>query len=143
MSQMKPDVERDREQILSHIRSIFEAYIRRDREALRNTHTADWVGFQGPSTTIERGIDAYMKNAEQSLAAFSGTAYELLDTEVQVYGDMAVVYYVARYDYRDPDGNTGSLPLRAVDIYRRKADGWIQTGSHIGVIPSSGFWNTG
>lgn len=69
----------DRDMILEHIDSIFQAYIRRDRDAIRRLHTDDWIGFQGPSTTIERGIDAHMKNADASLEHFRGTGYEILD----------------------------------------------------------------
>ena len=71
----------DRDAILEHIDGIFQAYIRRDREAIQRSHTDDWVGFLGPSTQIERGIDAYMKNANKSFQAFHGTGYEILDTE--------------------------------------------------------------
>ena len=130
----------DQEQVLAHIDSIFQAYVRRDRDAIRRLHTNDWIGFQGPSTTIERGIDAYMKNAETSLEHFRGTGYEILDSEVQLFGDLALVYYVARYDYRDKDEREGSIPLRAIDIYRRENGEWNQAGSHITVIPSGGSW---
>lgn len=134
-------LERDRAEILGHIHGIFQAYLRQDPETIRRTHVREWTGFQGPSTKIERGIEDYMKNAERSLESFQGTAYELLDTEVQVYGDLAIVYYVARYDYRDKKtGDTGSLPLRSVDIYSRERDGWNQIGSHIAVIRSGGLW---
>lgn len=133
----------DREQILGHIQSIFQAFLSGDREALRRTHTSDWTGFQGPSTGIERGIDAYMKNAEKSLSSWKGTGFELLDTEVQLYGDVGIVYYVARYDARDADGKAVSVPLRSVDVYRRQRGHWIQAGSHISVIPSAGNWGEG
>ena len=133
----------DRQQILTHINSIFQAFLRQDREALRRTHSRDWVGFLGPSTTIERGIEAYMANAEKSLQHFRGTGYELIDTEIQLYGDIALVYYVARYDYAAEDGQTGAVPLRSIDIYRRDGADWIQAGSHITVIPSSGAWGEG
>jgi len=133
----------DRDQIISHIHSIFQAYLDRDEEAIRRLHTVDWTGFQGPSTSIERGIEPYMRNARKSLESFHGTAYELLDTEVQIYGDLALVYYVATYDYRNPDGSAGTIPLRSVDIYRREKNGWNQAGSHITVIPSAGSWGEG
>jgi ketosteroid isomerase-like protein len=133
----------DREQIIDHIHSIFSAFLRRDREALRGAHTDDWVGFLGPSSRIERGIEAYMKNAELSLQNFQGKGYELLDTEVQINGDVALVFYVARYDCTDTDGHDTSIPLRSVDVYRREAGGWIHSGSHIAVIPSSGDWGEG
>ena len=133
----------DSQAVVDHIRSIFEAFLKKDRETIRQTHAVDWVGFLGPSTKIERGIEDYMRGAESSLKSFHGTSYELMDTEVRLYGDMAVVYYTARYDYRDDDGNEHSLPLRSIDIYRRKDGEWIQEGSHITPIPSGGSWGEG
>ncbi len=140
---MRMTAKQDREQILQHIHSIFQAYLRQDRDAIRKTHTPDWTGFQGPSVKIERGIDAYMVNAEKSLQNLRGTGYELLDTEVQIYGDMALVYYIARYDYRDREGREGSIPLRSIDVYRREHGEWNQCGSHITPIPAGGDWGEG
>ena len=137
------DAANDRAEILAHIRSIFEAYIRQDRDAIRRTHASDWTGFQNPSARIERGIDDYMRNAELSLQTLRGTGFEILDAEVQVRGDTAIVYYVARYDYVHSDGHAGFVPLRSVDIYRREAGGWIQCGSHISVIPGDASWERG
>lgn len=141
---MKKEQVSDREEILGHIHGIFRAYLRQDREAIRRMHTTDWVGFQGPSTKIERGLDDYMKNAESSLSHLRGTGYELLDVETQIHGDLALVYYVARYDYVDKEGRAGSLPLRSIDVYRRADGGWNQCGSHITPVPSTGaVWGGG
>jgi ketosteroid isomerase-like protein len=125
----------DRTKILEHIHGIFRAYIARDRAAIERMHTRDWIGFQGPSTKIERGIADYMRNADRSLQTLHGTDYELLDREVQIYGDLALVYYVARYDYRTAEGAPGSIRLRSIDVYRRENGQWNQAGSHISVIP--------
>lgn len=140
---MNTEVESDTKVILEHIKSIFQAYLNRDREAIRRLHTDDWIGFQGPSMQIERGIDAYMKNAEKSLEAFHGSGFQLLDTEVQVFGDVAIIYYIARYEYRNPNGSAGTVPLRSADIYRRIDSQWNQIGSHIAPIPSGGKWGEG
>ncbi len=139
---MANDRQRDEQQILDHIRSIFQAYIDRDRETIRRTHAESWTGFQGPSRQIERGIDDYMRNADASLEHFRGTGYALLDTEVQIFGDIGIVYYIGRYDYVDKDGAAGSLPLRSVDVYRREGGDWTQIGSHITPIPG-GVWGEG
>ena len=106
----------DREKILAHVRSIFDAYVRRDRETIERTHTRDWRGFLIPSSEIERGIEAYMKHADNSLERLGGTGYELHDTEIQLYGDVGVLYYVATYSGRDPEGgcrcSDGPAPSR-------------------------------
>lgn len=137
MPETTTSVERDRKEILEHIHSIFQAYIRKDREAIRRTHSEDWTGFLMPSGKIERGIDDYMAYADRAIGGESlGVGYELLDTEVQIYGDIALVYYVARWDRRDADGSIVHVPLRSIDVYRRDAGGWIQCGSHITAAPS-------
>ncbi len=141
--QTRMTTKEDREKILQHVHTIFQAYLRQDRDTIRKTHTPDWTGFQGPSVGIERGIDAYMVNAEKSLQNLRGTGYELLDAEVQIYGDMALVYYIARYDYRDREGREGSIPLRSIDVYRRENSKWNQCGSHITPIPAGGDWGEG
>jgi len=134
---------KDKKEILEHIHSIFQAFLRQDRQALTETHAQNWIGFLGPSTRIEKGLDKYMANAEKSLQNFKGVGYEILENEIQIYGDIAIVYYVARYDYEDISGLAHSLPLRSIDIYRRDKAGWIQAGSHISVIPTTGEWGEG
>jgi ketosteroid isomerase-like protein len=130
----------DHQRVIEHINGIFESFLRRDRDAIKRAHSEDWVGFLGPSTEIERGVDAYMKHVDSSLESFRGKSFELLDTELQFYGEICLVYYVARYDYEEENGELHSLPLRSVDVYRRENGDWIQAGSHITVIPSGGKW---
>ncbi|MCH9025113.1 MAG: nuclear transport factor 2 family protein [candidate division Zixibacteria bacterium] len=126
----------DQKEILEHIHSIFSSFINRDRAAIQNAHTEDWIGFLVSSKSIERGIDAYMTNVDFSFKNFRGVGFEILDSEIQIYDSIAIVYYVARYDYKSKSGETHSLPLRSIDIYRREPNGWIQCGSHITIIPT-------
>ncbi len=125
----------DRKAILGHIDGIFNAYFRGDRDAIRRGHTQDWIGFPVRATGIVRGIDGYMQSADAALKHIPGVRYELLDKEVQIYGDMAVVYYVAREWMRADASGPKSILLRSVDIYRREAAGWNQCGSNIIVLP--------
>ena len=62
---------------------------------------------------------------------------------VLAYGDIAIVYYVATYSFRTKDGESGVMPLRSVDIYRKQGGAWIQCGSHIAPIPTGGAWGEG
>jgi ketosteroid isomerase-like protein len=139
------DAQRDTDErlIMEHVRSIFEAYIRKDRDALRRTHASDWIGFQGPSVKIERGIDDYMVNAEASLSHLDGERFEIVDSTLQVFGDIGVLYYVARYYYRDQAGMPQALNLRSIDIYRRQNGHWNQIGSHITPFGPAAVWDTG
>ena len=127
--------QRDREAILAHIGGLFQAFIGKDREAIRRGHTTDWRGFQVRSDHLIRGIAEYMKAAEVALEAFSGTRYEMLDSEVQLYGDVAVVFYLAKYWIRGDCGER-FITLRSVDVYRRESHGWNQCGSNICLLPA-------
>ena len=126
----------DRKEILEHIHTIFKSFISRDRESIKKAHTEDWNGFMVSSTSIERGIDAYMANVDTSFENYKGVGYKIHDSEIQIYDNLAVVYYVAQYDFEDDASETHSLPLRSIDIYRREPGGWIQCGSHITIVPS-------
>jgi ketosteroid isomerase-like protein len=125
----------DQKEIVAHIHGLFQAYINKDRETIRRGHTNDWRGFQTRSTKIVRGIDQYMQAADRVLETMEGIRYELSDVEVQIYRDVAVVYYVASYWVRGKNGNEQLVPLRSVDIYRREAGGWNQCGSNISFVP--------
>ena len=126
----------DREQIIDHIHGLFQAFLRGDREAIRRGHTEDWHGFQLSSDRIVRGIDEYMPAADKVLATVKAKRYELVETQVDVYGEVAVVFYVAREWLDDGAGGEKTIMLRAVDIYRREGDGWNQVGSNICLIPA-------
>ncbi len=124
----------DKAAIRRHIDGLFEAYVRKDTDAIRRGHTEDWMGFQVGSRKMVRGIEQYMEAAAQSIRDFSGKGYEMLDIDIQVHGDIAVVFYLARWDCRTSEGEK-SLFLRSVDIYRREAAGWNQCGSNICAVP--------
>lgn len=131
----RPTAEEDRQAILAHIDGLFRAYFRGDREAIRRGHTEDWTGFQIGSREIVRGIDAYMKNADAVLARFKGVRYILEDVQIDLQGDRAIVFYVAREWILDENGREKEIRLRSIDLYRREPGGWNQYGSHIGLVP--------
>lgn len=125
----------DREKIVHHIDGLFKAFIRKDLDAIRRGHTSDWKGFQVGSQHLVRGIDEYMEAAQQALKKFEGKRYEMLDLDVQVHGDVAIVFYLAKYWTTAPAGGEKAILLRSVDIYRKEPQGWNQCGSNICTVP--------
>ncbi len=123
----------DEKEIEAHVRGLFDAFLAKDRDAIESGHTADWKGFQIPSKRIVRGIDHYMGVADDLLASLKAVPYEFLEMDVDVYGDIALVYYVARDWLQDGDVETTVL-IRALDVYRRERGAWNQAGSNICVI---------
>ncbi len=123
-------------EIRRHVEALFDAFLAKDRAALRAGRIEDWKGFQIPSTSLIRGVDRYMVDLETALENLEVTRYEFLDFEVEVHTDVALVYYVARDWLNTPDGEKTIL-VRALDVYGLKSDGWIQIGSNICLVPDS------
>jgi len=123
-------------EIRRHVESLFDAFLSKDRATLRRGRAEDWKGFQIPSTGLIRGVDGYMVDLETALENLEVTGYEFLDFEVDVHGDVALVYYVARDWLSTPDGERTIL-VRALDVYESRIDGWIQIGSNICLVPDT------
>jgi len=123
-------------EIKRHVESLFDAFLAGDRATLREGRTPDWKGFQIPSTSLIRGVDRYMVDLEAALQNLEVTGYEFVDFEVDVRGSIALVYYIARDWLNTPDGEKTIL-VRALDVYESTADGWIQIGSNICLVPDT------
>ena len=123
-------------EIRRHVEALFDAFLAKDRVALREGRIEGWKGFQIPSTSLIRGVDRYMVDLESALENLSVTRYEFLDFEVDVHTDIALVYYVAR-DWLDTPEGEKTILVRALDVYGLQSDGWIQIGSNICVVPDT------
>jgi ketosteroid isomerase-like protein len=123
-------------EILAHIHSIFQAFIDQDRDKIRATHSADWTGFQTGARQITKGVDAYMANVRFTNPM---QRYEIEDYDIQVHGDIAVVYYVAHWwSYIPSIEQYLKMRARSVDIYRKDNGEWIQAGSNIDIMRRPG-----
>jgi ketosteroid isomerase-like protein len=126
----------DRAAIRKHIDVIFNAYIQKDRETVRRTHSADWRGFLTRSRTIIHGIDAYMAEADYSLKNPNGsmTAYRMLDYDISFHGDVAIINYIADVEGKQGD-QTWKSKLRVLDVYEKRNGHWIQIASNTALHP--------
>ncbi|MGH9510490.1 MAG: nuclear transport factor 2 family protein, partial [Terriglobales bacterium] len=110
------DREADRKAIREHIDVIFQAYMRKDRPAIRATHAADWRGFLTSSRSIIRGIDQYMQTAERFLEGPARLAsYKMREFDIYFYGDLAVAPYIADIEL-EVGGQRVTSALRVLDI---------------------------
>lgn len=127
----------DRDAIRNHIDKIFQAYIHKDADVIRSTHSAEWLGFQASSQTAIHGIDQYMKGANGFIKSpMHMTSYKMLEFNVLFYGDVALVPYVADVNY-EFEGNTSKEKLRIFDIYVKLNGEWIQVASDTQRHPDS------
>jgi len=129
----------DERAILDHIHGIFQAYMEADTATIRATHSADWTGFNNQSRAIVHGIDAYMANARRALAGARIIRYELEDVDIQIHGDVGVVYYVANWTTKLNASDVRiRMHVRSVDIYEKRGGGWIQIGSNLNSLTRPG-----
>ncbi len=134
--QVQQQAEAEREAVIETLHSIFQAFIDQDAETLRATHAQDWMGFKANGHEIVRGIEGYMKDVSFRYPMLD---YRIDDVDVQFFGDLAVVYYVGQYrsDLKEY-GEVMTTKIRAVDLFRKQADSWIQVGSNLNVLPRKG-----
>jgi len=127
----------DRDAIRNHIDKIFQAYIQKNAEVIRDTHAKDWTGFMESSRSTIHGIDQYMKGVNGFVKApVKMTAYKMLEFDVTFYGDVALVPYIADVSY-EYQGETSTRKLRVLDLYAKMAGGWNQVGSDTTLHPDS------
>jgi ketosteroid isomerase-like protein len=121
--------------IREHVTTLFDAFLAKDVMTLRNGRTDDWKGFLIRSTRIVRGLDDYTNELEGMLAGLVVERYDFLEFEVDLHGEVALVFYVAR-DWLEPqEGAPTSVLIRALDVYSRAHGHWTQIASNICAVP--------
>lgn len=125
----------DVQEIKGHVIGLFDAFLAGNRDALAAGRTSDWKGFQIRSTRLVHGVDEYMAELERVLGGQEVERYDFLDFEIDVFGDLALVYYVARDWLVSADSVSAATPrtilIRSLDVYRRIEGSWTQIGSNI------------
>src|SRR5215470_4024063 len=88
----------DRAAIRAHIDRIFQAFIHKDRDELRATHAANWLGYLEGSRKMIRGVDEYMAatgNFDPS-SPYGMSGYKMREFDMIFQGnDAAFVTFVA------------------------------------------------
>jgi hypothetical protein len=154
----QPDTrDADRAAIRASIEGISQAFIDGDIEKIHATHSEDWRGFLEGSQVPIRGIDEYMKAngityppparaTQPAPKAASQPAppqqvgvptFKIFNFDVNFYTpDMAVACFVIDFGRQNGDQFKTNNRLRIMDVYARRAGGWIQVASHTVVDPA-------
>jgi hypothetical protein len=126
-------------ELRDHVSGLFDAYLAGDLDTLREGRIADWKGFQITSTRLVRGVDEYMTEVTGVMGGLEVERYEFLDFDVDLYGDLALVFYVARdHLARKPDSEIAETVLiRSLDVYKKAGGEWTQIASNICAVPDT------
>lgn len=126
---------KDREEILGHIHSIFQAFSDQDRGALIRTHLPEFSGFTVRSRSTLRNREQYLNEIDRLLDQQHYIAHEITDEVFTFLGDSAVVSYIVRISYTDPQGKLSDTKLRVMDVYTRTTEGWNLAASSVSLHP--------
>jgi len=129
VSSQSDDRAADRAAIRAHIDSIFQAFIKKDKAALRATHADNWLGYLEGSTTMIRGIEGYMAwNYVDPSSPYGMKSYKMREFDMIFKGDAAFVCFVSDIEAHTPSGPFHRA-LRICDFYTKDNGKWIQSGS--------------
>jgi ketosteroid isomerase-like protein len=132
--------------IKAHIGSIFQAFIDRDIDKIRETHSEDWRGFLEGSSVPIKGIDEYMRanGIEWPLPANApkpkpspnpSRTYAMKDFDVIFYNpELAAASFVG--EFMDKETSAVQVRYRIMDIYAKRQGKWIQVASHTVIDPA-------
>ena len=128
--QSKPDDRAaDREAIRAHIESIFQAFIRKDVDALRATHADNWLGYLEGSREMIKGVEGYMSwNQVDPKSPYGMKSYKIREFDMIFKGDAAFVCFIADVESNWPGARPHRV-LRICDFYTKDNGKWIQSGS--------------
>ncbi len=127
--------EQDRKEIMSHIDSIFRAFINKDQDAIRNTHLPQWKGFTVRSRETIHTREQYMQEVESLLDRQHWKYYEMIDSDIAFYDNTAVVSYIATVSGKDQQDRFFETKLRVLDVYVKNEGKWNLASSHVSLHP--------
>ncbi len=130
----------DAKAIRHEIERIFQAFIDKDRQALVDTHIANWRGYLTGSRSVIKGVDAYMAasvgSGPMATEGQGMVGYRIHEYDTVFYGDTAVVSFVADVHNRWGD-QTGTTKLTLIDVYVKDGSRWVQAASQTSLHPDS------
>ncbi|HET9401733.1 MAG TPA: nuclear transport factor 2 family protein [Candidatus Acidoferrales bacterium] len=128
----------DRDAIMAHLDKIFQGFIHQDPAALRAGHSAEWVGFQQGSRTIQKGLDKYMQNTSGAMKnPVHMTSYKILEIDITFYGDVAIVPYICENTISGPSVEPFRRKLRILDVFAKLNGDWVQVATNTGAHPET------
>lgn len=120
----------DRAAIKAHIESIFQAFIDKDPEKLRETHAENWLGYLEGSREMIKGVGGYMDwNQVDPKSPYGMKSYKFREFDMIFKGDAAFVCFVADVESNPWPGSPPHRVLRICDFYTKNDGNWIQNGS--------------
>lgn len=121
-----------RQQILTAREAVWRAFFTNDQGQLDKLVPADTIVLEG---SLEK---PFVKKAEilESAKQLGQSGSKLIrlefpQTEMQVYGDTAILYTTYLYELENPQGERRTSKGRATEIFVRRNGAWVNPGWHM------------
>lgn len=123
--------EKAKQQVLSVLRTLAEAGLKRDVATLERFHSDDFfhTNADGSMMTKSDVLDSY-----KAAPTVTIESDQLDEEKVQLKGDAAVVSCRVTLKGRTADGRPFTTPFRVTYVLRRQGESWILTASHASVM---------
>lgn len=121
-----------RQQLLTAREAVWRAYFTNDQAQLDKLVPADTIVLEGP---LEK---PFVKKAEILESARQGAQagnklirLEFPQTEIQLYGNTAIIYTTYLYELENPKGERHTSTGRATEIFVHRDGAWVNPGWHL------------
>jgi len=109
---------------------VWRSWFSGDQARLREILPGEVLGINNAEEDWQ-GLDAILSGAREFAARGRRLVrLEFPRTEIQLYGDVAVLYSLYAFE-TDGDGGRQTASGRATEIFVRRGDGWVNPGWHM------------
>jgi ketosteroid isomerase-like protein len=116
--------------VLEVVRQFQSAGVRGDKAALSQIFDVNVSHFHPGSPYRFVGRDRLVQEFEVASKNQQDMHFEMIDPQVQMAGDTAVVSYYIVESWTDKNGARMSIKEKASEVYLKKADRWLMIHSH-------------
>jgi ketosteroid isomerase-like protein len=121
-----------RQQILEAREAVWRAYFTNDQAQLDKLVPADTIVLEGSSEKPFVKKAEILESAKQGAQRGSKLVrLEFPQTEMQVYGDTAIIYTTYLYELENAQGERRTSTGRATEIFVRRQGAWVNPGWHM------------
>ncbi len=130
MQQAQPISDYNRESLLKAREAVWRAFFTNDREALEKLLPAELVTIEAAGNQFGTRAAAMEGAARMARSGMKLTRLEFPKTEIQVYGNSAIIYSTYLYEL-ETEGKRTAFSGRVTEVFVFRDGQWVNPGWHM------------